>query len=436
MLVLLAQLHCAIELVPATEPSARALAPVPAAEQSAAGTEHVFDYVDALSGERLSPGDVGALVPIAYGPSGALATRVREDDEAGAPIRRFIALPPDGEYTVRVDGLGSRRYFGCEARLPAAGDGPRRVRITLLPRARDVSLTAEIERGDARRELTPMGLREVELRPDARSERELEVVRGTCSGERPPRGSHWCVLSLAAEPGAVGLTARAPAFGLASMSVAMTDPARSVAVSARYPGHLLGAFSLRLGAAIGLLHGDGPGATVAVDVPTRSEATGGTCPAGDTCLRGLVHLGATYGSYRRDTELVGPTTQVTPDGETSATYGLLEAGAGVTVAPGGTGDRLRLTGILAGVLAARTEERRANNALLSEGSSRLGLVGDVLASVRFAGPWTVFAGLRALWLPSVGARGRQFSYLGAAPVSAETASLVQLGLLIGLGVDP
>ena len=63
-------------------------------------------------------------------------------------------------------------------------------------------------------------------------------------------------------------------------------------------------------------------------------------------------------------------------------------------------------------------------------------MGDVLASVRFAGPWTVFAGLRAMWLPSVGSRGRQFSYLGAAPVSTESASLLQLGLLIGLGVDP
>jgi hypothetical protein len=244
------------------------------------------------------------------------------------------------------------------------------------------------------------------------------------------------VLSLAAEPGTVGLTARAPAFGLASMSVAMTDPARSIAVSARYPGHLLGSFAMRLGAVVGVLHGDGAGATLAVDVPTRSETTGETCPVGDTCLRGLVHLGATYASYRRETELVGPTTQVTPDGETRATYGLLEAGAGVTVAPGGTGDRLRLTGILAGVLAARGEERRTNDALLSEASARLGLSGDVLASVRFAGPWTVFAGLRALWLPSVGSRGRQFSYLGAAPVSTETASLVQLGLLIGLGVDP
>ena len=38
--------------------------------------------------------------------------------------------------------------------------------------------------------------------------------------------------------------------------------------------------------------------------------------------------------------------------------------------------------------------------------------------------------------PSVGARGRQFSYLGSAPVSTESASLVQLGLLFGLGVDP
>jgi hypothetical protein len=432
VLVLLAQLHCAIELVAATDPSPRALAPVSAAE----GTEHVFDYVDALSGERLSPGDVGALIPVAYGPDGPLPTRVREDDEAGAPIRRFIALPSAGEYTVRVDGLGSRRYFGCEARLPASGDGPRQVRITLLPRARDVSLTTEVERGDTRRELTPYGLRQVELRPDARSERELEVVRGTCSGEHPPQGSHWCVLSLAADPGAVGLAARTPGFGLAPMSVSMTDPARSIDVHARYPGHLLGTVSLRVGAIIGLLHGDSPGAMVAVDVPTRSEATGDTCPMGDTCIRGLVHLGASYGSYRRETELVGPTTRVTPDGDTSATYGLLEAGAGVTVAPGGTGDRLRLTGILSGALAARTEERRTNNALLSEASSRLGLMGDVLASVRFAGPWTVFAGLRALWLPSVGSRGRQFSYLGAAPVSSETASLLQLGVLIGLGVDP
>lgn len=436
MLILLAQLHCAIELVPATDPSARVLAPVSAEAQSATGTEHVFDYVDGLSGERLSPGDVGALVPVAYGPNGALPTRVREDDEAGAPIRRFIALPAAGEYTVRVDGLGSRRYFGCEARLPAAGTAARQVRITLLPRARDVSLSAEVERADTRREITPLGLREVELRPDARSEREVEVVRGTCAGEHPARGSHWCVLSLAADPGAVGLTARTPGFGLAPMTVSMTDPARSIDVHARYPGHLLGGVSLRLGALIGVLHGDGPGAMIAVDVPTRSETTGDTCPLGDTCLRGLVHLGAAYGSYRRETELVGPTTRVVPDGDTRANYGLLELGAGVTVAPGGTGDRLRLTGILSGVLAARTEERRDNNALLSEASSRLGLMGDVLASVRFAGPWTVFAGLRALWLPSVGSRGRQFSYLGAAPISTESASLLQLGLLIGLGVDP
>lgn len=436
MLLPIAQLRCAIELVPATEPSPRAVAPPSAAGPSAAGTEHVFDFVDALSGERLSPGDVGALIPVAYGPDGPLPTRVREDDEAGAPIRRFIALPPDGEYTVRVDGLGSRRYFGCEARLPADGAEARQVRITLLPRARDVSLTAVVERGAARRELPALGQREVELRPDARSERELEVFRGTCAGEHPALGSRWCVLSLSAEPGRVGLAARAPAFGLAPMAVSMTDPARSVAVRARYPGHLLGSVSLRVGALVGVLHGDRPGAAVALDVPTRSETTGDACPAGDTCVRGLVHLGGAYGSYRRETELVGPGPRVAPDGETGATYGLLELGAGVTVAPGGTGDRLRLTGLVAGVLAARTEERRANGALLSAASSRLGLMGDALVSVRFAGPWTVFTGLRALWLPSVGSRGRQFSYLGAAPISAESASLVQLGVLLGLGVDP
>ena len=436
MLLLLAQLHCAIELVPSTDPSPRPLAPVSVAEQSATGIEHVFDYIDALSGERLTPGDVGALVPVMYGPNGALPTRVREDDEAGAPIRRFIALPTEGEYTVRVDGLGSRRYFGCEGRLPAAGNESRQVRITLLPRARDVSLTTEVERVDTRRELPVFGQREVELRADARSERDLEIFRGTCSGEHPAQGSHWCVLSLAANPGVVGLAARAPSFGVAAMTLSMTDPARSIGVQARYPGHVLGTVSLRLGTLIGVLHGDSPGAVLAVDVPTRSEATGDTCPIGDTCIRGLVHLGATYGSYRRDTELVGPSTRVLPDGETGATYGLLELGAGVTVAPGGTGDRLRLTGLLAGVLAARTEERRSNGAVLSEASSRLGLMGDVLASVRFAGPWTVFAGLRAMWLPTVGSRGRQFSYLGAAPISTESASLLQLGLLIGVGVDP
>lgn len=436
MLLLAAQLRCAIELVPETDPQPRPVAPIEESLRANLGTEHVFDFVDALSGERLSPGDVGALIPVAYGPNDPLPTRVREDDEAGAPLRRFITLPTEGSYTLRIDGLGSRRYFGCEAQLPAAGTEARHVRVTLIPRARDVSLAVQVERSGTTRELTAAGLREVDLRPDARSEREAEVFRGTCAGETPPRGSHWCVVSLAAEPGVVGLAARAPSFGLAATSFSSADPSRSVAVTARYPGHVLGTLSLRVGATVSFLQGDGAGAALAVDVPTRSGRTGETCPIADTCVRAVVHLGAAFGSYARETELVGPTTQVTSDGSTSASFGLLELGAGVTVAPGGTGDRLRLTALLSGAVAARVEERRADGALLSESVARLGLVGDLLVGLRFAGPWTVFAGLRTLWIPDVGPRGRVFSYLGAAPVSTETASLVQLGALIGVGVEP
>lgn len=431
-----AQLRCAIELVPAGDPMPRPVAPMEESERARLGTEHVFDFLDALTGERLSPGDVGALLPVAYGADGPLPTRAREDDEAGAPLRRFVELPRDGSYTLRVDGLGSRRYFGCEAQLPAAGEGARLVRITLLPRARDVSLSVHVERGDTRRALTDLGLREVELRADARSEREVEVFRGTCAGESPARGSHWCVISLAAEPGVVGLSARTPDFGLASLSASVTDPARSIAVEARYPGHVLGSLSLRAGVTVGLLQAGGVGAMVALDVPTLGRRAGETCPWGDTCVRGLLHVGAAYGAYVRETELTGPTTQVTADGETSATFGMFELGGGVTVVPSGTGDRLRLTGLLAGAVVARGEERRADGSLLSEAVARPALLGDVLASLRFAGPWTVFAGLRTLWVPGVGPRGRQFSYLGAAPVSTETASLVQLGVLVGVGVEP
>lgn len=436
MLLLAAQLRCAIELVPATDPQPRPVPPVEESLRANLGTEHVFDFIDALSGERLTPGDVGALIPVAYGASDPLPTRVREDDEAGAPLRRFITLPTDGAYTLRVDGLASRRYFGCEAPLPAAGTSARHIRITLVPRARDVSLAVQIERSGTHRELTAAGLREVDLRPDARSEREAEVFRGTCAGESPPTGSHWCVVSLAATPGDVGLAARTPSFGVASATFSATDPARSVAVTARYPGHVLGGVSLRLGASIGFLQADGAGALLALDVPTRSSRTGETCPLADTCVRAVAHLGAAFGSYSRETELVGPTTQVAADGATSASFGLLELGGGVTVAPGGTGDRLRLTALLSGAVVARGEERRTDGALLSEAVARLGLVGDVLVGLRFAGPWTVFAGLRTLWVPGVGPRGRQFSNLGAATVTTETASLVHLGALIGLGVEP
>ena len=401
-----------------------------------AGIEHVFEYVDAVTGERLAPGDVGALVPVAYAGATPLETRVRTDDEAGSPLRRFITRPPGGRYTVRVDGLGSRRYFGCEADLPAEGAAQRLVRITLLPRARDVSLQVQVRRSGGSREFPALGLREVELRADARSEHDTEVFRGTCAGERPASGSHWCVVSLAAAPGPIGLSARAPEFGVAPLEIAADDPARGIAVRATFAGHVLGYVTLRAGAFVGVLGAGSPGATFAVDVPTRSDFTGDTCPADATCVRALAHLGATYAGYGRDTELVGPATRVLPDGATSATYGLLEAGAGVTVAPGGTGDRLRLTALFSAALAARGDEYRPDGTLLSEASSRLGIVGDVFATVRLAGPFTVWAGVRSLWLPSVGARGRQFSYLGAATVSPESASLVQLGVLAGLGVEP
>lgn len=436
MLLLAAQLRCAIELVPTTDPQPRPVAPVEESLRANLGTEHVFDFVDALSGERLSPGDVGALIPVAYGASDPLPTRVREDDEAGAPLRRFITLPSEGTYTLRVDGLGSRRYFGCEAQLPAAGTEARQVRVTLVPRARDVSLAVQVERSGTVREITAAGLREVDLRPDARSEREAEVFRGTCAGENPPRGSHWCVVSLSAEPGVVGLAARAPSFGLAATSFSSTDPARSVPVTARYPGHVLGSVSLRAGATASFLQYGGVGVVLAVDVPTRSGRTGETCPLADTCIRAVGHLGVSVGSYSRETELVGPTTQVVSDGAVAASLALLELGGGVTVVPGGTGDRLRLTALFSGVLGARGDERTANGALLSGSVARLGLLGDLLVGVRFAGPWTVFAGLRALWIPAVGPRGRVFSYLGEAPVSPETASLMQLGALFGVGVEP
>ncbi|MEZ4407128.1 MAG: hypothetical protein R3A52_11700 [Polyangiales bacterium] len=106
----------------------------------------VFEFVDAVTGEALSDAEAERWC---RGPSWGTAPWSRRPSRALR--RRSIAIPSEGEYTLRVDGDRSQRWFGCEASLPAAGARHRRVRVALVPRTRDVEVQARFTRdGDER----------------------------------------------------------------------------------------------------------------------------------------------------------------------------------------------------------------------------------------------------------------------------------------------
>lgn len=158
----------------------------------------------------------------------------------------------------------------------------------------------------------------------------------------------------------------------------------------------------------------------------------------DTCVRPVVHVAGGAVPYQRDINFIGPGTSVVADGTVRGLLAFGEVGGGVTVVPGGTNDRLRFTGSVSASLAWRGDEvhEGARALLLSPASARLGLGVDLRASYRFWGIFVLDAGLRSLFFPGFGSRGREFSYLGAAGASRDSASLLQIAALIGLGVEP
>ncbi len=429
MLPVFAQLDCSIEMVAADG--------APSGARPAA-IEHVIDFQDALTGEPLAAGDVAALAPRALAGGAALPAQASETSPDGAALRRVWPVPQGAtEYTLRVDGDESRRYFGCARSFPVAGAASRRVRVSLVPRARDVTVDVEIRRGASARSLPDEGLRAVDLRAAAEFERDVEVHGGRCSGERPERGSHWCVQVLTSEARALTLAARVPGYGVASLPFDPRSPARTVALTARYDGHFIPTTTLRVGAAFGVLGGDGAGALASAGVAPGSALHGRTCPLDDACVRPVVHAGFGSLPYAREALLLGPGEAAAVEGDVTGSLWLFEVGGGVTVVPPGTGDALRATALASALLGVRGDETSpVGAALLSPATTRLGLSADLSLAWRFAGPLQLFAGARLHWLPEFGGRGRQFTFLGDATVSSQTASLVQVVLQAGIGIEP
>jgi hypothetical protein len=106
------------------------------------------------------------------------------------------------------------------------------------------------------------------------------------------------------------------------------------------------------------------------------------------------------------------------------------------VSPGGTGDALRATLLLSGVLVSRDgEDSPVTHTPVAYAGTRLGLSSDLFLTWRLLGPVGLWGGGRFQWFPGFGSVGRQFTFLGEAPVSTTTAPLVQLVLQLGLGVE-
>jgi len=433
-LMQLAQLRCALELVSA-EPAAAPSLPRATVEE---GVRHEFAYFDALTGEALSAAEVAGLLPRAVDRAGATLAATREDDDPSVPLALRVTTPAGAGYSLRIEASGSLRYHGCASEVAAVqGERVRRVRVLLVPRSRDVSLRVEAVREGQVRRLPEAGLAGVVLRPDAASEREVEIHPGTCAGEPGVVGGSWCVRSLAEAPGTVGLSALVPGYGLVALTLDGTSAAGSVPVVARVEAHFLPRAVLRAGAGVGVVAGDGASGHLGAEWYPASSTLGMTCPTGDHCVRPLVHLGMGVVPYARTTELVGPGDRVVPDGSTRGSLATLEAGAGVTVFPGGTGDRMRVTALGSLVVVSRGEERDPahDDLLLSRAASRVGVSAEIFAAYRFAGAFQLFVGGRTTVLPGFGAQGRQFSYLGDAGTTTTLAPLVQLSLVLGLGVE-
>ncbi len=434
MILPLAQLRCALELLSADPQGA----PRPPAAAASEGLRHEFVYFDVLTGESLSAAEVAGLLPRAVDPAGAALSAVREEDDGTVSLALRVGAPAGQGYSLRIEGAGSLRYHGCAADLPPVqGESVRRVRVLLVPRSRDVSLRVEAMREGRGRSLPEAGLARVELRPDAASEREAEVYPGTCAGEPGIPGGSWCVRSLAEAPGRVGLSALVPGYGLVALSLDGASGAASVPLVAQVEAHHLPRAVLRAGVGLGVVAGDSTAGHLGAEWYPGSTTLGMTCPAGDHCVRPLVHLGLGVVPYARPTELLGPGDRVAPDGTARGTLSVLEAGVGVTVFPGGTGDRMRVTALGSLVVASRGEERDPNHddLLLSREAARVGFSAELFAAYRFAGAFQAFVGGRTTVLPGFGGRGRRFSYLGDAGAATELAPLLHLSLVLGLGVE-
>lgn len=436
MLPALAQLDCAVEVI--ADDVARTPPPAAAEGPRAGAVGHFIEFRDALTGEPLGAADVAPLAVSALASGGPLRDEHAEASPDGAVLLRVWTLPPtSASYALRVDGSASRRYFGCEREVPAAGPATRRVRVSLVPRARDVTVAVAVRRGSSARELSAEGLRAVELRPSAQSEREVEVRRGRCSGEQPATGSHWCVQSLALEPGPVELAASAPGYGLAALALDVRSTERTVALTAGYEGHLMPSATIRVGAAWAPLGGGDGGVLASLDVLAGSSLHGQTCPLADTCVRPVMRLGAGNLPYARATTLVGPGDAARRDGEVSGDLGVVEVGGGVTVVPAGTGDSLRFTLVASGVLGIRGAELlHGTETVLSPATTRFGAAAELYAAWRFFGPLLLHAGARLQGFPSFGGMGRRFSFLGDAPLAGDSASLLQVAVFAGIGVEP
>ncbi len=428
MLPLIAQLDCAVESV-AVE-TARS-------DGRPESLDHYLEFRDALTGEPLGAADVAALTVHAVGDA-PLRESLAESSPDGATLRRIWAPAAAGEsYRLRVDGGASRRYFGCERSLPYLGPAVRRVRVSLVPRSRDVTVTVAVRRASGTRALPPAGLRAVELRPAAEVEREVEVRRGRCSGEDPVDGSHWCVQSLGEVPGPIDLSASTPGYGLVTLRVDARSAERTLAVTAAYEGHFIPTATLRIGASFAPLNGNGPGAFVSLDVLAPSALHGQTCPIADTCVRALARLGAGYVPFTRPTTFIRADGTAASDRAVEGDLAVVEVGGGVTVVPAGTGDTLRLSAVAAAVLGLRGEERVVDTTgTVSPATSRLGAAAEFSAAWRFLGPLFVHAGARLQGFPAFGTSGRRFSFLGDAPLSGEAASLLQFAVFAGIGIEP
>jgi hypothetical protein len=433
MLSLLAQLDCSIEMV-AVAPAEGT--PTPPSQRPAA-IEHVIEFQNALSGESLSVADVASLTPVASMSGDVLQAPVAERSADGVALRRAWVIAPTGEtYTLRIDGNDSRNYFGCERTFPVAGTPSRAVRVALVPRTRDLSIDVAITRGAHTRPLTASGVRAIELRPAASAEREVELHEGRCTGERPNEGSHWCVRTLAAAPTTFALSVMTPGYGLTTVAVDPRAAERTIALTARYEGHFMPATTWRIGALVGALNGNGIGAFGSLDVLPSSTVHAETCPLAAFCVRPTVHVAGGSVPYARETVLVGPGATSTADTEVHGDLTFFEIGGGVTIVPPGMGDGLRASLVAAALLANRGDEfTNQNTLLLSSATARLGLSTELTAAWRFAGPLQLFAGARLHWVPSFGRLGRRFSFLGDAPVTTESAALLQVAVHGGLGLE-
>ncbi len=403
------------------------------------GTTVVFEYRDALTGSSLGRREVSRLSPTLRVDGRVVAPMAPLEDIPDLGIvRGDYALAPRTDVSFGV--AGSSRYFGCSADVPIDGAAPQRVVISLVPRAREISVRVRVRAGEGERvtELPPEGLAEVDLRADAATEGDVEVHLGRCSGEPPPRGqSVWCVRFVRAEPTPMDLAVRAPGYGITRVRLDPTDSSRTLAVNADYQGNIVPTTTIRAAVGIGLTNSSSPGYLAAVDTAAPSRLYGTSCPVDDTCIRPVVHVGVGFLPYTRDTSLLGPGSRVTPDGSTSGDLTTLEVGGGVSLVLPGAGGRFRATALLSGLVAGRSEERDAahGNLLLSPATSLLGGVAEVLAGVRIFDGLVLNAGARVTYVPTVGSQGREFSFLGDASAAVTTGALTLVTLVLGASLE-